>query len=378
MCGTVSEKDLWLGSAPLRYDRGVPRGKQITGFTRAIHKYQAYCAENNLKSMPLYEEDDQRLPGVVPAPFDEATLKEWTSTLMGQWLRDELPLPLDEEGNVPFRGKDFGKGAQVCAKLPSFVNYVSDCNCKIDPQCESPTMHKYVWFVGLREMFRVDNIVSPIPTSCSYFRQLEILNETGIDSFTPHSDYVMRESTFGLSANMILDYDVDVNYHEKVATPYPLRQKLQAAMVTNWDEGLTDFEKVYKRYYDQCSPAECYYEKAQVKEFGFYMNAFILAFGGLATILMAVIHGGINGISSAAVIVLKLVASKETVAKVGHFTRPDIYQLQQQIVHHTEVGTSDQAPKGGSAKIVPDDEEEPSGRAGTRAGRAGEAKEMRC
>ena len=165
------------------------------------------------------------------------------------------------------------------------------------------------------------NISSPVPTSCSYFRQLEILNETGVDSFHPNSDYVLREGNFQLSDNMRpnLAYNVSVQNHPAISAPFPLRQKLESAMVDSWDEGLGDFEKVYRRYYDKCQPQECYYEKIQEKTHTFYFNHFVLVFGGLATIMMAAVHGGINGITSVGVKVLKKISPVVSGGSVGDF-----------------------------------------------------------
>ena len=123
------------------------------------------------------------------------------TSLFASWATGELKLPLDTAGNVIFDNRvnasairDFGQGRQICAKLPSVVNYVSECDCYAEPMCESSIEHKYTFFVGTKAVVSDLNIKSPVPVACSYFRQLEVLaNESkSILGYTPYTDITHR------------------------------------------------------------------------------------------------------------------------------------------------------------------------------------------
>jgi len=323
LCKTSNSADLYTGVLPKRFRIDAPFGMQIGLFTTSMHKYQAYCAKNNYLSMPLYDQTADRKPGQPPPAFSEEYVKEWSTRLMNEWLSGDLYLPLTDAKEVPLEGVDYGKGKALCARLPSVVNWVSDCNCQADAQCISYDVHKYTFFFGTRTVMEEKNIRAATALSCSYFRQLEILNETGIDSFHPHSDYTLKATSENPQigtpklSRLHLDYDVPLHNHPHVPQPYPLRQTLEQGMIKAWHDGLDQPDQVFKRYFDACQPEECYYDKKQQKDETFYIQYFILAFGGLATILMAGVHGAINGITS----VLGMVH------KPADCTRKDIYEL---------------------------------------------------
>merc|ERR1711865_897593 len=325
LCVTKGSSDLWKGTYPAKHYRHKPYGKQIGLFTKAMHRYQAYCAKHNLRSMPLYDETGQRPP---PA-WGENHIKAWSTRLFDEWLSGGLYLPLTDSMEVPLDGVDYGKGQQVCSRLPAVVNWVSDCDCKLDPQCESLRVHKYTHFFGTRRILQSNNIKAPTPLACSYFRQLEVLNEVGIDSFHPHSDYTLKKTeqnpTKGTPklSKLHLDYDVkDLDNHSAVPKPYPLRKMLKKAMIKEWHDGLGDADRVFRRYYDKCEPFDCYYDEQQEKDFNYFWQAFILAFGGLATVLIAGINGVVNGICSTVEQITGLLGKKID------FRRKDIYELQ--------------------------------------------------
>ena len=81
-------------------------------------------------------------------------------------------------------------------------------------------------------------------------------------------------------------------------------------MIKQWHNGLDDADKVYRRYYDRCEPFDCYYDETQQKDFNYFWQAFILAFGGLATVLKGGIGGAVNGICSAIEQVSKLLGKE--------------------------------------------------------------------
>lgn len=328
LCGSKGSDELWTGMYPTRHARHFPLGKQIALFTTAMHRYQAYCAKHNLRSMPLYNGSSEQRPS--PA-WSEPHVKAWTTRLFDEWLTGDLYLPLTDRKEVPLEGQDYGKGRQICARLPSIVNWVSDCDCKLHPQCESLKVHKYTHFFGTRQILQENNISAPTRLACSYFRQLEVLSEDGIDSFHPHSDYTLKKTkrnpTSGVPklSRLNLDFDVQLEGHTAVPKPYPLRRALEEAMVKEWHDGLekkTEEDKVFRRYYDECGPFDCYYDEQRDKDFSYYWQAFILAFGGLATVLIAAVNGVVNGICSAVEKVSKLL-NKEI-----SFYKKDIYELQ--------------------------------------------------
>ena len=128
-------------------------------------------------------------------------MKRWVKTLFTRWATGDLKLPLDAAGNVAFddradatKIRDFGQGKQLCAQLPSVVNYVSECDCYAEPMCESSIEHKYTFFVGTKAVVSDLSIRSPVPVACSYFRQLEVLaNESkAILGYTPYTDITHR------------------------------------------------------------------------------------------------------------------------------------------------------------------------------------------
>ena len=95
----------------------------------------------------------------------------------------------------------------------------------------------------------------------------------------------------------------------------------------SWNHGLDDAESVFRRYYDSCQPTSCYYDQQQKKDQAFYLGAFVVAFGGLATILMGAVNGGVNGLTS----VVQVVSDKIFKNKID-FTKKDIYELHFAIV----------------------------------------------
>ena len=120
-------------------------------------------------------------------------MKRWMTDLFKQWATGALPLEL-EGGRVPFDTKedntdcysttnssceDYGKGREICARLPSVVNYVSECDCYAEPMCMSSIEHKYTFFVGTARIVEERNLRTPVPITCSYFRQLEVLADPG-------------------------------------------------------------------------------------------------------------------------------------------------------------------------------------------------------
>ena len=204
----------WTGELPAKRKVGAPSGKQLLAFTGAVLKYQAFCARNNLPSMPLYDATAPRRPkpggtgAFPPAAHSEKKMKRWMTDLFKQWATGALPLAL-EGGRVPFDTKedntdcysttnssceDYGRGRDICARLPSVVNYVSECDCYAEPMCMSSIEHKYTFFVGTARIVEERDLRTPVPITCSYFRQLEVLADPGkaIKGYTPYTDITLR------------------------------------------------------------------------------------------------------------------------------------------------------------------------------------------
>eukprot|EP00937_MAST-01D_sp_MAST-1D-sp2_P000596 g596.t1 len=245
-------------------------------------------------------------------------MQRWVSDLFEDWLGGRLVLPMrvmpDGSQHVHPAGSDFGGTRRLCKRLPSVMNYVSGCNCKLTPQCTSRTEHKYTYFFGSSGIIAEENIPSPVPTSCSYFRQLEQFKDEGLRGYNPRID--MLNSTLGSGARragVTLSYMLNLTeiLDEK---PYDLRTRMHAGMVARWDPALdymdagTGMTKVWSDYYDECRPRRCYYEKVTEASLVSYLVVLLSLVGGLVPLLKSASRG-------AAIVLFKVCGDADKTAK---------------------------------------------------------------
>merc|ERR1719409_167698 len=69
-----------------------------------------------------------------------------------------------------------------------------------------------------------------------------------------------------------------------------LRDMMEGAMVGRWDEGLTDEEAVYRRYFEQCDPFDCYYDEKVTPTFMATMMIVI----GLVGLIFPLVQVGVD------------------------------------------------------------------------------------
>ena len=294
--------DWWDGSLPQRYKTDAPKGHQIADFVGAVLKYQVFCAHLALPSKLLYDEHQPRPHHQPPRPFSDATMQRWVSDLFSAWLKDELQLPLEAQRladgsttkRVPPAAFEYGGAKEICAQLPSVVNYVSGCDCRLTPQCTSTTEHKFTYFFGSTGVVAEENIKSPVPTSCSYFRQLEAFDNFGVSGYNPLVDIVRTSPT--KRAGIDLSYHVNLTALHQMQNltelgKYKLRERMRAGMVTKWNDGLDTIDaatgepRVWTEYYQECRPTRCFYEKVQESTLVARLVVLLSAFGGLVIIL---------------------------------------------------------------------------------------------
>ena len=294
--------DWWDGSLPQRYKPDAPKGHQIADFVGAVLKYQVFCAQLSLPSKLLYDEHQPRPHHQPPRPYSDATMQRWVSDLFFAWLKGELQLPLEAQKladgsmtkRVPPAAFEYGGAKEICAELPSVVNYVSGCDCRLTPQCTSTTEHKFTYFFGSTGVVAEENIHSPVPTSCSYFRQLEAFDNFGVSGYDPLVDIVRTAPS--KRAGIALSYHVNLTALHKMQNltelgKYRLRARMRAGMVTQWNDGLDTIDaatgepRVWTEYYEECRPTRCFYEKVQESTLVARLVVLLSAFGGLVIIL---------------------------------------------------------------------------------------------
>jgi len=314
---------LWDGRLPDKFEVGAPTGMQLRNFTIAVTKWQAYCARNQMPSLPLY---DSSLPG-KPA-LEDSVVQAWVSDLFDQWLLSRLQLPMKQvwnncsltwetavlyEADGSQIATEYGEGAKICARLPSAVNFVSACDCHANPQCESATWNKYTYFLGTKSVVADYNISSALPVSCSYFRMLELLNTTrqngsylnadnSQSGYTPLTDITRqfsdrRTRTSGVHTGFTASEKWHLD-NSGVQEPYNLRKALSSAMVRKWyQEGLIDHEALAS-YYEQCSPYDCYYDERPDLTLIQFITVMLGLIGGLVAMVRSGVDVGIDTITS--------------------------------------------------------------------------------
>lgn len=281
----------------------------------SVLKYQVFCVQQGLPMRLLYDEHEPRRGrNAPPRPFSDATVQRWVGDLFDEWLRGDLALPLEQrrraDGSpvtqVPPAAREYGGSAALCARLPSVVNYVSNCDCKLEPQCNSTTEHRLLYFFGSRGIIAQFGIRSPAPTSCSYFRQLELLQDTdGVKGYNPLID-VVRNATPHRRAGVALSYEYrlsDFFGHQNRSNNETLRDLMEKAFVDRWESsiqfkdtrpGLTDQPRVWTRYYSECNPTQCFYEKAQEVNTLNRLLYLLSLIGGLVAIMAPGAQGVVN------------------------------------------------------------------------------------
>jgi hypothetical protein len=80
---------------------------------------------------------------------------------------------LDGNINLVVPEHEYGQSDGLCAKVPSVVNYVSACDCKENPLCESSTVDRFTYYFSMETIVK-ETIKAPVTISCRSFRQLEV------------------------------------------------------------------------------------------------------------------------------------------------------------------------------------------------------------
>ena len=297
----------WNGRLPERSEQGPPRGHQISDFVTAVLKYQVYCAQRSLPTAPLYDPEASRTNG-PPAPFSDAAMQQWVADLFNDFLTGALRLPLiiNAAGlkEVPSALLEFGGAKEICAKLPSVTNYVSGCDCRVDPQCVSRKEHKFTFFFGSKGIIAELNMDSPVPTSCSYFRQLEAFEKMGVKNYQPLIDITRTNARKIAGVNVSYNVNLTDLVELRGVKWYSLRDRLQAAMVKKWNpafdyrEPETNATSVWSEYLRQCEPTRCYYFQKQTNSLATKLGLFLAIIGGLVALLKPAINGAVNGIAN--------------------------------------------------------------------------------
>lgn len=201
--------------------------------------------------------------------------------------------------------------------------------------------HKYTFFVGTARVVTEQNLRTPVPITCSYFRQLEVLADPtkAIKGYTPYTDITLRRycrpdkgvpqcpagytgagnichnvDDPSKSAKVIcsdgsepttmplqLGFNIALENISSIPKPFDLRYNLERALVKSWDHKLhyrDQIEGIYQSYYEMCKPQNCFYDVPQEREFATIATIFLGIVGGLAAIVRAGVSGIVDAFTS--------------------------------------------------------------------------------